>query len=79
MDCATIPTIGESIGMPELLQEDLSSFRKIFVHFRSDEDVAAFAALIGQQITPKQPSLWYPEMHHRIASNKRWIGTKDES
>ena len=67
------------VGMPELSQEDLSSFRKIVIHFRSDEDVAAFATLIGQQITPKQPSLWFPEMTHRIASDKRWVGTKDES
>lgn len=66
------------VGMPELSQEDLSSFRKIVIHFRSEDDVEAFAALIGQQITPRQPSLWFPEMAHRIASDKRWVGTKDE-
>lgn len=51
--------------MPEFVQEDLTSHRKIVVHFRNDEDVAAFAELLQQDITPKQKALWYPPMEPR--------------
>jgi hypothetical protein len=59
--------------MPEFKQEDLTSYRKIVVHFRNDDDVKAFAELIGQKITPKQPSLWYPEMQPRRYAHLRYI------
>ena len=45
--------------MPEFVQEDLTSFRKIVVHFKNNDDVEKFSKLIGQKITPKQPSLRY--------------------
>jgi hypothetical protein len=60
-------------GMPEFKQEDLTSFRKIVIHFRNDEDVKNFAELIGQKITPKQPSLWYPEMQPRRYAHLRYV------
>lgn len=63
-------------GMPEFIQEDLTSFRKIVIHFRSEEDVQEFSKLIQQKITPKQPSLWFPKMEFRKFSNKRYT---DES
>jgi|TARA_B100000424_G_C22659492_1_gene362965 dTDP-4-amino-4,6-dideoxygalactose transaminase len=62
--------------MPEFYQEDLTSKRKIIVHFRNEEDVQKFAKLLNQRITPKSPSLWYPEMKPRIRTNKKYI---DES
>jgi predicted site-specific integrase-resolvase len=51
--------------MPEFIQEDLTSHRKIVIHFRNDADVKKFAELIGQKISPKQTSLWFPEMPPR--------------
>jgi exonuclease I len=62
-------------GMPEFKMEDLSSFRKIVVHFRNQEDIDKFAELIGQKIT-KAPSLWYPEWKKRRYADKRYV---DES
>jgi|TARA_R100000781_G_scaffold69354_2_gene43650 hypothetical protein len=62
--------------MPEFIQEDLTSKRKIIVHFRNEEDVQKFAKLINQRITPKLPSLWFPEMKARIRTDKKYI---DES
>ena len=59
--------------MPEFHQEDLTSKRKIVVHFRNNEDVEAFAKLMGQKITPKQKSLWHPFMAPRRYANKRWV------
>jgi len=32
------------------------------VHFASDENVDAFAELVGQKITGKTKYIWYPEM-----------------
>jgi len=52
-----------------------SSFRKIVVHFRNQEDIDKFAELIGQKIT-KAPSLWYPEWEKRRYADKRYV---DES
>ena len=61
--------------MPEFEMEDLSSFRKIIVHFRNQEDIDKFAKLIGQKIT-KAPSIWYPEWEKRRYADKRYV---DES
>jgi len=48
-------------GMPEFEQKDLTSFKKIIVHFSSVEDMGLFAELIGQSVTEKTQSLWYPK------------------
>ncbi len=45
--------------MPEYTQEDVSG-RPIIVRFKNDEDVQAFAKLIGQTITEKTKFIWYP-------------------
>ena len=62
--------------MPEFKQEDLTSVRAIKVHFRSEEDALAFGELIGQKITPKLRSLWFPEAEIRRYADKRYV---DES
>ena len=48
-------------GMPEFKQEDLTSFKKIIVHFASKDDMDLFAKLIEQTVTDKTQSLWYPK------------------
>jgi hypothetical protein len=63
-------------GMPEFIQEDLMPFRAINVRFRNEEDVQAFAKLLGQVITPKQKALWFPFAEFRRASHLRYV---DES
>ena len=59
--------------MPEFIQEDLTSHRKIIIHFRNDEDVIKFSELIGQKISSKKNSLWYPKMEVRKIANLRYI------
>jgi hypothetical protein len=63
--------------MPEFVQEDLTSHRKIVIHFRNDEDVKKFAELLGQKITPKQPSLWFPEMPPRRYAHLRYVSNEE--
>jgi len=62
-------------NMPEFKMKDLSSFRKIVVHFRNQKDIDEFAKLIKQKIT-KAPSLWHPQWKKRRYADKQYI---DES
>jgi hypothetical protein len=48
-------------GMPEFVQDDLTPFKTIYVHFENQEHLDAFAELVGQIITPKTRSIWYPK------------------
>ncbi len=59
--------------MPEFVQEDLTYFRKIVVHFKCQKDVDAFSELIGQKISPKEPSICFPKREIRRYANKRYI------
>ena len=59
--------------MPEFNQKDLTSDRKIVIHFRNKDDVKKFAELINQKITPKQSSLWFPYMPKIKYAHVRYI------
>lgn len=51
---------GEWQGMPEFKHEDLTSFRKIIVHFKDTEAVKAFESLVGQLLGEKIKAIWFP-------------------
>jgi hypothetical protein len=55
-------------GMPEFHQEDQSSWRSLIVHFRNHEDRKAFGGVVGQNVTQKTRSIWYPraEIEHFV-------------
>lgn len=59
--------------MPEFHMEDQSSYRKLFVHFRNEEDVQKFAKLMGQTITPKTKSIWFPYMPPRRYAHLEYV------
>jgi predicted RNA binding protein with dsRBD fold (UPF0201 family) len=63
-------------GMPEFDQEDKTAFQSIHLHFKNQEDIDKFAELIGQKITPKTRSIWYPEIEIERYADKRY---SDES
>jgi hypothetical protein len=46
--------------MPEFNQQDLQPWRQVVVSFASFGDQQAFAAAIGQKMTPNTRSIWYP-------------------
>lgn len=50
------------MGMPEFNQGDIRPWKSIFVHFRSYDDLRAFAELIGQRVTSDTRFFWYPFM-----------------
>jgi hypothetical protein len=61
------------VGMPEFDQEDNPPYKKIFLNFRNEEDYKAFAKLIGQNLTEKTKSIWYPKLDIDDNMLKRWI------
>jgi hypothetical protein len=65
-------------NMPEFEMENLASRRKIVVHFRNDADVGLFAKTVGQQISPKQPSLWFPYMPPRRGAHLLYIDGEEK-
>lgn len=60
-------------GMPEFVSDDLTSFNSIIVHFENREDMNAFAKLIGQHITSKTQSIWYPKAKIRSFKGKVYV------
>jgi hypothetical protein len=55
--------------MPEFKQEDNMPYQKITMNFTKEEDVKAFAELIGQKITYKTDTLWFPKLNLEKPSN----------
>jgi hypothetical protein len=47
--------------MPEFKQDDLTSYKSIIVHFENEADYKKFSSLIGQKLTYKTRSIWFPE------------------
>jgi len=50
----------EWVGMPEFEQEDLGAVKQLKVNFASLEDLQLFSNLVGQPVTEKTKSIWYP-------------------
>lgn len=59
-------------GMPEFDQQDKTAHRQIVMNFRSDEDVTKFGELLGQSVTDKTRSLWYPVAEIERLMDKRY-------
>ena len=55
-------------NMPEFIAEDLHPFKRITMYFRSKEDFFKFKDLLGQPMTERTTTIWYPhkDIVHRI-------------
>lgn len=62
--------------MPEFIQNKKESYSKIIFRFENEEDLQAFAKLIGQKLTNKTKSAWFPFKSHWGGEKKIW---SDES
>lgn len=60
-------------GMPEYEHKDLSSFRRLIVHFRNEEDINEFSKLVNQKITEKTKYIWYPELKREDLKSEKYI------
>jgi hypothetical protein len=63
--------------MPEFEHQDLKPWKTLAVHFASEEDMLAFSRLVGQTITPKTKSIWYPRAEIGHYANKRFAVPKE--
>lgn len=59
--------------MPEFRQENLLPEFSVRVNFSSIEDLTAFAQLVGQPITSKTQSIWYPPQQRASLSKKKYV------
>lgn len=48
-------------GMPEFVQDDLTPYKSILIHFADEKDLNAFSQLIGQTLTEKTKYVWHPK------------------
>ena len=51
-------------GMPEFVQEKQEPYAKIIFRFDTEGDLQEFAKLIGQKLTSKTKSAWFPYKSH---------------
>ena len=57
-------------GMPEFTRNDVTSWNHVIVHFENKADMARFAKLVGQSLSEKRVSIWYPEKPYLPARNR---------
>lgn len=60
-------------GMPEFIQEKQEPFNSIIIRFRNKEDMESFSKIVGQKLTNKTKSIWYPELVRGLHSKKRYV------
>lgn len=65
--------------MPEFIQEDKEPLQKIVLNFEFYEDVKEFGILIGQNVSPRTNSLWFPKQERIEPKNFLYVNENDES
>ena len=58
--------------MPEFTQKSVEAFKRMIVHFATQEHVDRFAELVKQSITAKTKYIWFPEAIPEKASQKKY-------
>jgi hypothetical protein len=59
--------------MPEYEQKNLLPVYSLRVNFDSVESLQAFSKLIGQSLTTKTSSVWYPVQEKATLTDKRYV------
>lgn len=60
-------------GMPDFVQENKKPFKRMNISFRTREDFLEFQRVIGQEMTEKTKSIWYPELEVEKNALTRWF------
>ena len=63
--------------MPEFVQENQKPFKEIKIRFNNENDYNEFSELIGQKLTLKTKSIWYPKLIRGINSSKRYVSDNE--
>lgn len=61
------------VGMPEFKQEKKEPFSKIMFRFETEQDLKDFEKLIGQPLTAKTKSAWFPRLNRGKNSGLRYV------
>jgi len=61
------------VGMPKCESKNLMPHKQLIVSFQTEEDMIAFGKLIGQKITMKTKSVWYPKRDPIVSTLNRWV------
>ena len=65
--------------MPEFVQEKKEdSYAKIIFRFENQNDLDDFSSLIGQKLTNKTKSTWFPFKKHRQDLNEKFFYVDDD-
>ena len=51
-------------GMPEFIQKRIEPYATIIVRCATEKDLEGFATAIGQRLTKKTKSIWFPFRSH---------------
>jgi hypothetical protein len=66
----------EWVGMPEFVQGKKEAHSQIIIRFENETDLQEFAKLIGQKLTKKTKSIWFPFKSHWGGIKKVWVNEK---
>ena len=64
--------LSEWEDMPEYAQENLMAHKTVYVHFKTEKNYTDFVEFIGQPMTEKTKSIWYPEEKNMDTEAKRY-------
>jgi hypothetical protein len=60
-------------SMPEFTQEDTQPFKQMIVNFETEQDYRDFSKFMGQSMTFKTKSIWFPKYDREKPSNFLYI------
>jgi hypothetical protein len=61
-------------NMPEFVQSKTDKpFAQIIFRFANEQDLKDFSKLIGQKLTNKTKSAWYPQIERGVNANKIYV------
>lgn len=64
-------------GMPEYTHKDLNAWKQLIVSFANEQDYLRFAKLVGQKLTDKTRSIWYPKAEVVSELDKRYADEEE--
>jgi hypothetical protein len=62
----------EWIGMPEFIMNPEIPIKTIKLSFKTEEDMAKFSELIGQDVKMSQENYWFPKLNRCAVSEKKY-------
>lgn len=60
-------------NMPSYNQPDNGAYRQLLINFEDEAAVKRFEELVGQSLTKKTKSIWFPKREQNNVSDLFWI------